>query len=193
MCEDNKRYLRQYELLIEDIPEEDSFRDGLLETPYRAAKAFQFLTGGYSITSEDFINDAIYDTAGADELILVEGIEYHSLCEHHILPFFGKVHVGYIPDQKIIGLSKIPRIVDMFSRRLQIQERLTQQIANELKGLIDPIGVAVVVEGKHMCMAMRGVKQQNPVMKTNSLLGAFKEESSARSEFFSSISSRGNF
>ena len=173
--------------LINLIREEDIEREGLVETPKRAAKAFEELTLGYSMSSEHFINNAIFDTDGADELVLVKDIEYYSLCEHHILPFWGVVHVGYIPDKKIIGLSKIPRIVDMFSKRLQIQERLTQQIANELQNLIEPIGVGVVVEGKHLCMNMRGVRKQNAVMKTNSLLGVFKTEPDARAEFFSSI------
>lgn len=162
-------------------------REGLLETPLRAAKAFKDLTEGYNMKSSDFINNAIFDTDGADELVLVKDIEYYSLCEHHILPFWGMIHVGYIPDKKIIGLSKIPRIVDMFSKRLQIQERLTQQIANELQTLIEPLGVGVVVEGKHMCMSMRGVRKQNSVMKTNSLLGVFKTEPDARAEFLSTI------
>lgn len=173
--------------LIKTIGGEDPEREGLVETPKRAAIAFRDLTAGYTMQSKDFINNAIFDTDGVDELILVENIEYYSLCEHHMLPFWGRAHVGYIPDKKIIGLSKIPRIVDMYAARLQIQERLTQQIANELQSLIDPLGVAVVIEGKHMCMCMRGVRKQNSNMKTNSLLGVFKHEASARAEFFSSI------
>ena len=176
-----------FEDLINSIDAEDITREGLLETPERAAKAFQTLTEGYEIESSDFINNAIFRTEGADELILVKDIEYYSLCEHHILPFWGNVHVGYIPDKKIIGLSKIPRIVDMFSKRLQIQERLTQQIANEIDRLLNPLGVAVVVEGRHMCMSMRGCRKQNARMTTNSLIGCFKKESSARAEFFASI------
>ena len=182
-----KRATKNYFDLLGLIPEEDIRREGLVDTPKRAAKAFEFLTEGYSQSSEHFINNAIFDTEGADELILVKDIEYYSLCEHHILPFFGVVHVGYIPNKKIIGLSKIPRIVNMFSRRLQIQEKLTQQIANELQDLISPLGVGVVVEGKHLCMSMRGVLKQNAVMKTNSLLGVFKTEHDARAEFFTSI------
>ena len=120
-------------------------------------------------------------------MIVVQNTEYYSLCEHHILPFFGQVHVAYIPDRRIIGLSKIPRIVDMYARRLQIQERFTRQIAEELDRLISPLGVAVAVEGKHMCMCMRGVQKQNGVMKTNALIGVFKDEDSARAEFFSTI------
>ena len=172
---------------INFISEEDINREGLIETPKRAAKAFEELTKGYSIKSEDFINNAIFDTDGVDELILVKDIEYYSLCEHHLLPFFGVIHVGYIPDRKIIGLSKIPRIVNMFSKRLQIQERLTQEIANELQKLIEPLGVGVVVEGRHLCMCMRGIQKQNAVMKTNSLLGVFKTEPDARAEFLSTI------
>ena len=179
--------IENFKGLINFIPEEDICRQGLIETPKRAAKAFEYLTEGYSQSSEDFINNAIFDTEGADELVLVKDIEYYSLCEHHLLPFFGVVHVGYIPDEKIIGLSKIPRIVDMFSKRLQIQEKLTQQIADELQNLIKPLGVGVAIEGQHLCMCMRGVQKQNAVMKTNSLLGVFKTEDSARAEFLSTI------
>ena len=182
-----KKYEKLYRKLMYSILGEDSLHDELIETPERAAKALKFLTEGYLIESTDFVNNAIFDTEGADELILVKDIEFYSLCEHHLLPFFGVAHVGYIPDKKIIGLSKIPRIVNMFSRRLQIQERLTQQIADELQGLITPLGIGVVIEGKHMCMSMRGVMKQNAIMKTNALLGAFKEEGSARAEFFSTI------
>ena len=182
-----KKYEKIYEKLIDSIPGENFLRDGLIETPERASKALKFLTEGYSVKSEHFVNNAIFDTEGADELILVKDIEFYSLCEHHLLPFFGVAHVGYIPDRKIIGLSKIPRIIDMFSRRLQIQERLTQQIADELQELITPLGVGVVVEGKHMCMSMRGVMKQNAIMKTNALKGVFKEEGPARAEFFSTI------
>ena len=182
-----KQYKGDFENLLNGIPKEDSSREGLLETPKRAAKSFQFLTSGYETEVEDFLNNAIFDAEGADELILVKDISFFSLCEHHILPFHGKVHVAYIPNGKIIGLSKIPRIVNMFSRRLQIQERLTRQIADTLQNLINPLGVGVVTEAHHMCASMRGVEKETLSMKTNALIGVFKEESSARAEFFSSI------
>ena len=187
MSTEVRKYSENFQNIINNIPGEEPSREGLIETPRRAAEALEFFTKGYEVKSEDFINNAIFDTAGVNELILVKDIEFYSLCEHHMLPFFGKVHVGYIPEFSIIGLSKIPRIVEMFSRRLQIQERLTQQIANELDKLVKPIAVGVVIEGTHMCMCMRGVQKQSPTMQTNSLLGIFHEDISARAEFFSTI------
>src|SRR2546423_4740137 len=163
---------------------EDPERQGLLRTPHRAARAFEFLTNGYRQNLDDIINNAIFDSE-ASEIVLVKDIELYSLCEHHLLPFVGKAHVAYIPNGKVIGLSKVARIVDVFARRLQIQENLTTQIAESLMVCLEPNGVAVVVEAKHLCMMMRGVEKQNSVMKTSCLLGAFKEYSRTRSEFLS--------
>jgi len=165
---------------------EDIEREGLKDTPKRAAKAFQYLTKGYHEDVETVINGAIFKS-DSDEMVIVKDIEVYSMCEHHLLPFFGKCHVGYIPDGKIIGLSKIARIVDVFARRLQIQENLTKQIAETLMKFTKCKGVAVVVEAQHLCMMMRGVEKQNSVMKTSCMLGAFREEISTRSEFLSLI------
>jgi len=161
---------------------EDPSRQGLVRTPLRAAKAMEFLTSGYHQNIDDILNGAIFDE-DYDEMVIVKEIEFYSLCEHHILPFWGKCHVGYLPKNQIIGLSKIPRIVDMFSRRLQVQERLTREIAEALETALDPRGVAVVMEGQHLCMMARGVEKQAPRMTTNVMRGAFREDSSTRSEF----------
>ena len=161
---------------------EDSTRQGLAKTPARAARAMEFLTQGYRQSVEEIVNDAIFDS-DASEIILVKDIELYSMCEHHLLPFVGKAHVAYIPDGKVIGLSKVARIVDMFARRLQIQENLTIQIADALMKTLRPLGVAVVIEAKHLCMMMRGVEKQNSLMKTSCLLGSFKEDARTRSEF----------
>ena len=161
---------------------EDPSRQGLLKTPHRAAKAMEFLTSGYHQNVDDILNGAIFDE-DFDEMVIVRDIEFYSLCEHHILPFWGKCHVGYLPKNRIIGLSKIPRIVDMFSRRLQVQERLTREIAEALETALDPRGVAVVMEGQHLCMMARGVEKQAPKMATNVMRGAFREDSSTRAEF----------
>ncbi|HMJ05310.1 MAG TPA: GTP cyclohydrolase I FolE [Chthoniobacterales bacterium] len=163
---------------------EDPQRQGLLKTPGRAARSFEFLTQGYRQSVEDVVNDAIFDS-DASEIVLVKEIELYSMCEHHLLPFIGKAHVAYIPNGKVIGLSKVARIVDVFARRLQIQEQLTVQIADALMGTLHPSGVAVVIEAKHLCMMMRGVEKQNSVMTTSCLLGTFKEDARTRSEFFS--------
>ena len=167
--------------LLEAIGE-DPQREGLLRTPIRAAKAFEFLTNGYRQDLDKIINDAIF-TSDASEIILVKDIELYSMCEHHLLPFIGRAHVAYIPNGKVIGLSKVARIVDVFARRLQIQEQLTVQIADALMKCLHPSGVGVVVEAKHLCMMMRGVEKQNSVMKTSCLLGSFKEDARTRSEF----------
>ena len=167
--------------LLESVGE-DPERQGLLKTPCRAAKAFDFLTNGYRQSLESLVNDAIFDS-DASEIVLVKDIELYSMCEHHLLPFIGKAHVAYIPEGKVIGLSKVARIVDMFARRLQIQENLTIQIADALMKTLHPTGVAVVIEAKHLCMMMRGVEKQNSVMKTSCLLGSFKEDARTRSEF----------
>ena len=163
---------------------EDTQRQGLLKTPNRAARAFEFLTNGYRQNLSDIVNDALFDSE-ASEIILVKDIELYSLCEHHLLPFIGKAHVAYIPNGKVVGLSKTARIVDMFARRLQIQENLTMQIADALMKALHPRGVGVVIEAKHLCMMMRGVEKQNSVMKTSCLLGVFKEDARTRSEFLS--------
>ena len=167
--------------LLEAIGE-DPQREGLLKTPIRAAKAFEFLTNGYRQNLDEIVNDAIF-TSDASEIILVKDIELYSMCEHHLLPFIGRAHVAYIPNGKVIGLSKVARIVDVFARRLQIQEQLTVQIADALMKCLEPLGVGVVVEAKHLCMMMRGVEKQNSVMKTSCLLGSFKEDARTRSEF----------
>ena len=161
-------------------------RDGLKATPRRAAKAFEFLTKGYGQDIDQVINGAIFESDN-DEMIIVKDIEMYSLCEHHLLPFFGKCHVGYIPQGKVMGLSKIARVVDVFARRLQIQENLTKQIADTIMKQTGALGVGVVVEAQHLCMMMRGVEKQNSVMKTSCMLGVFRSQSSTRSEFLSLI------
>ena len=163
---------------------EDPQREGLLKTPSRAARAFEFLTNGYRQSLDDVVNGAIFES-DASEIILVKDIELYSMCEHHLLPFIGRAHVAYIPQGKVIGLSKVARLVDVFARRLQIQENLTMQIADALMKTLHPAGVGVVVEAKHLCMMMRGVEKQNSSMTTSCLLGSFKEDARTRSEFFS--------
>jgi GTP cyclohydrolase I len=172
-----------YRNLLEAIGE-DPDREGLCRTPVRAAHALEFLTQGYRQDLDEIINDAVFESE-ASEIILVKDIELYSLCEHHLLPFIGRAHVAYIPNGKVIGLSKVARIVDVFARRLQIQENLTTQIAESLMRCLEPSGVAVVVEAKHLCMMMRGVEKQNSVMKTSCLLGTFKDDARTRSEFLS--------
>ncbi len=167
---------------------EDPQREGLQRTPARAARAFEFLTNGYRQSLEDTVNGAIFES-DASEIVLVKDIELYSLCEHHLLPFVGRAHVAYIPNGKVIGLSKVARIVDVFARRLQIQENLTTQIADALMKTLRPNGVAVVIEAKHLCMMMRGVEKQNSVMKTSCLLGSFKEDARTRSEFLALLNS----
>jgi GTP cyclohydrolase IA len=174
---------RSFRKLLESVGE-DPERQGLLRTPHRAASAFEFLTNGYRQSLDAIVNDAIFDSE-ASEIVLVKDIELYSLCEHHLLPFIGKAHVAYIPNGKVIGLSKVARIVDVFARRLQIQENLTVQIADALMKTLRPAGVAVVIEAKHLCMMMRGVEKQNSVMKTSCLLGSFKEDARTRGEFLS--------
>jgi len=163
---------------------EDPNREGLLRTPIRAARAFEFLTNGYRQSLDDVVNGAIFES-DASEIILVKDIELYSMCEHHLLPFIGRAHVAYIPNGRVIGLSKVARLVDVFARRLQIQENLTVQIADALMKTLRPAGVGIVVEAKHLCMMMRGVEKQNSVMKTSCLLGTFKEDARTRSEFLS--------
>ena len=167
--------------ILENLGEDPS-RQGLVRTPLRAAKAMEFLTSGYHQDIDELLNGAIFDE-DYDEMVIVKEIEFYSLCEHHILPFWGKCHVGYLPRNRIIGLSKIPRIVDMFSRRLQVQERLTREVAEALETALDPRGVAVVIEAQHLCMMARGVEKQAPKMATNVMRGAFREDSATRAEF----------
>ena len=167
--------------IIENLGEDPS-REGLVKTPLRAAKAMEFLTSGYHQSIDEILNKAIFEE-DYDEMVIVREIEFYSLCEHHILPFWGKCHVGYLPQNRIIGLSKIPRLVDMFARRLQVQERLTREIAEALETALEPRGVAVVIEGQHLCMMARGVEKQAPKMITNVMRGAFREDSSTRAEF----------
>jgi GTP cyclohydrolase I len=168
---------------------EDPARDGLERTPARVAKAYRFLTKGYAEDPVELLNGALFDVS-YDEMVLVKDIGFYSLCEHHLLPFFGRVHVAYIPNGKVVGLSKIPRLVEMFARRLQVQERLTMQIAEVIEKVLAPRGVAVVAESIHLCMMMRGVEQQNAFAITSSLKGAFQSDSKTRSEFMELIRHR---
>ncbi|QIE89610.1 GTP cyclohydrolase I FolE [Pseudomonas nitroreducens] len=165
---------------------EDPTREGLLDTPKRAAKAMQYLCHGYAQTLDEIVNGALF-ASDNDEMVIVKDIELYSLCEHHLLPFIGKAHVAYIPTGKVLGLSKVARIVDMFARRLQIQESLTRQIAEAVQQVTSAAGVAVVIEAQHMCMMMRGVEKQNSVMNTSVMLGAFRESTNTRQEFLQLI------
>ena len=166
---------------------EDPDREGLQRTPLRVAKAMDFLTSGYSTSLEEIVNNAVFDAEGAEEMVLVKDIEFYSMCEHHMLPFFGKAAVAYLPKGKIIGLSKVARIVDVFARRLQVQERLTNQVGDALTEILDPHGVAVVMEGRHLCMMMRGVQKQESAMITSAMTGTFKEDPRTRNEFLDLI------
>lgn len=168
---------------------EDPDREGLADTPKRVAKALQFLTSGYQANIDEVINNALF-TVDYSEMVIVKDVDFYSMCEHHLLPFFGKCHVAYIPSNKVIGLSKIPRIVDVFSRRLQVQERLTNQIADTLRDKIAPLGVAVVVEATHLCMSMRGVQKQNSLAVTSAMHGAFRNNARTRMEFLELIKLR---
>lgn len=161
---------------------EDLTREGLKKTPQRASEAFRFLTRGYSQNLEQIVNRAIFKTESRD-MIILKNIEIYSLCEHHLLPFFGKCHIGYIPNEKMIGVSKLARIADMYARRLQVQERLTRQIADAIQETLNPNGVGVVVEARHLCTMMRGVEKQNSVMQTSTMLGSFNTHQSTRMEF----------
>jgi GTP cyclohydrolase I len=165
---------------------EDPAREGLRETPARVERAMRFLTSGYRTDVDSVINEALF-SVDYNEMVIVRDIDFYSLCEHHLLPFFGKCHIAYLPQGKVIGLSKIPRVVDVFARRLQIQERLTQQIADIIREKIDPLGVAVVMEATHLCMSMRGVEKQNSYAVTSAMLGVFRDDARTRSEFLELI------
>ncbi len=166
---------------------ENTEREGLLRTPERAEQALRFLTSGYHMSLQKILNGALY-AVKYDEMVIVKDVEFFSLCEHHLLPFFGKIHVAYLPKDKVIGLSKIPRIIDMFARRLQLQERLTQQVAQTIQEAINPLGVGVVCEARHFCMMMRGVEKQHSGAMTSAMLGAFRDRKETRDEFLSLIS-----
>ena len=175
--------------LLKEIGE-DPMREGLEKTPARVAKAWEYLTSGYRQTAEEVLNEALF-TEEYDEMVVVKDIDLYSVCEHHLLPFFGKCHIAYMPSRKIVGLSKLPRLVEMFSRRLQVQERLTTQIAQTLNEVLQPRGVAVVIEALHLCMLMRGVEKQNSKAVTSAMLGAFRDRAETRAEFMELIKSRG--
>ncbi len=180
--------------LVKEILEklgEDSRREGLARTPERVDKALKFLTSGYRTDIQKIVNGALYEVK-YDEMVVVRDIEFFSLCEHHMLPFFGKMHVAYLPKARVIGLSKIPRIVDVFARRLQIQERLTQQVAQTIQDLIDPVGVGVICEARHFCMMMRGVEKQHSGAMTSAMLGAFRDRKKTRDEFLALVNHRSN-
>jgi GTP cyclohydrolase I len=168
---------------------EDPLRDGLQRTPERVEKALQFLTSGYGVDIRKLVNGALYEVK-YDEMVVVKDIEFFSLCEHHMLPFFGKMHVAYIPKSRVIGLSKIPRIVDAFARRLQIQERLTQEVAQTIQQIIDPVGVGVICEARHFCIMMRGVEKQHSGAMTSAMLGAFRMQKKTRDEFLALVNHR---
>jgi GTP cyclohydrolase I len=170
---------------------EDPKRDGLVRTPQRVDKALRFLTSGYQMNVEKIVNGAMYDVK-YDEMVVVKDIEFFSMCEHHMLPFYGKMHVAYLPQKKVIGLSKIPRLVDMFARRLQIQERLTQEVAQTLLEVLQPLGVGVICEARHFCMMMRGVEKQHSGAMTSAMLGAFRDRKETRDEFLALVNHRSN-
>lgn len=166
---------------------EDTEREGLVKTPQRVARAYEYFTKGYSQDPQEILNQAKFTEEDYQEMVLVRDIDFFSLCEHHILPFFGRAHVAYIPRHHIVGLSKIPRLVEVFSRRLQVQERLTTQIANTLMEVLDPLGVGVVIRAEHLCMRMRGVEKQNSIVTTSTMLGAFRSQQATREEFITLV------
>ena len=186
MTENKKQKIEE---LIKDLLlniGENPTREGLAKTPVRVARAWEFFSQGYTTNIADIVNGAIFEEE-CSEMVIVRDIEFFSMCEHHMIPFFGRCHVGYLPNNKIIGLSKIPRIVDAFSQRLQVQERLTSQVAETLMDILNPIGVGVVMEGRHLCMQMRGVEKQNSFATTSAMLGQFRESAETRAEFLSII------
>jgi GTP cyclohydrolase I len=185
--------IENLEIIVKQLLEnlgEDPQRNGLQDTPKRVAKSFAFLTKGYQQDIDELLNGALFPIE-YDEMVIVRDIDFFSLCEHHLLPFFGKCHVGYIPNKHVVGLSKIPRVVDAFSRRLQVQERLTVQIAHTLQNKLKPRGVGVVMEARHLCMSMRGVERQNTVAVTSEMLGVFRKQQQTRDEFLKLIRQRG--
>jgi GTP cyclohydrolase I len=186
---DHTPIARLVEQLLKELGE-DTYREGLERTPERVDKALRYLTSGYRMRVEDILNDALF-VEEYDEMVVVKDIDVFSLCEHHLIPFFGKCHVAYMPRKKIVGLSKIPRLVEMYARRLQVQERLTTQIANTLNEVLQPRGVAVVMEAVHLCMVMRGVEKQNSKAVTSAMLGAFRDRPETRAEFMELIKARG--
>jgi GTP cyclohydrolase I len=175
-----------YSTLLEEVGE-DTDRPGLVDTPMRAARALEFMTRGYRQTVDEVVNGAVFDSSN-DQMVVIRDIELYSMCEHHLLPFIGRCHVGYLPSGKVIGLSKVARIVDMFARRLQIQEELTQEIAEAMMKVTGAAGVGVLIEAKHLCMMMRGVEKQNSSMKTSVMLGTFRKDSRTRTEFLNLVS-----
>jgi GTP cyclohydrolase I len=181
----NKYMQEHFEKIIETLGE-DLTRPGLRDTPKRASQAMQFLTQGYQQNISEIINDALFDS-DMEEMVIVKNIELYSLCEHHLLPFFGKCHIAYLPQGKILGLSKIARVVDIFARRLQVQEKLTRQIAETLQEVTNAAGIGVIIEAQHLCMMMRGVEKQNSVMTTSVMLGAFRKDSATRAEFLNLV------
>ena len=187
--ETTKKISQKYQDII-DLIGEDTNREGLQKTPARSAKSMQFLTQGYHMNPDDIIQGALFQEEDYKQMVLIKDIELYSLCEHHLVPFFGKAHIAYIPNKHIVGLSKIPRIVDVFSRRLQVQERLTKQISDCLKNNLKPAGVAVVIEASHLCMQMRGVEKQNSVTTTSAFTGVFLKEEKTRLEFMNLIQSK---
>ena len=186
MTEDKMRNIESLtKSLLKELGE-DPKREGLIKTPLRVAKAWEYLSQGYNQNVEKLINNAIF-SENYDQMVVVKDIEFYSMCEHHLLPFFGHAHIAYIPNGKIIGLSKIPRLVDMFARRLQVQERMTQEIANSLNDALNPSGVAIIIEAQHMCMQMRGVEKKKSYMSTSSMVGIFRSDNKTRKEFLDLI------
>ena len=185
---DEERVREAVELLLAEVGENPT-RDGLVRTPERVARALQFLTSGYDTSIDEVVNGALF-AIDSSEMVIVRDIDFYSLCEHHLLPFFGRCHVAYLPRERVIGLSKIPRLIEMFSRRLQVQERLTNQIATSLADILDPLGVGVVVEATHLCIRMRGVEKQNAFAVTSAMLGSFRDDARTRAEFLELIGRR---
>ena len=188
---DNDKIKNLTESLLKELGENPN-REGLLKTPQLVAKAWEFLSSGYTTNLDELINNAVFEEE-YDQMVVVKEIEFYSMCEHHLLPFFGCAHVAYIPNGKIIGLSKIPRLVDMFSRRLQVQERLTKEVALTLEKALDPKGVAIIIEAQHMCMQMRGVEKKQSYMSTSSMLGIFRTDNKTRKEFLDIINLEKHF